>query len=255
MIEIGHSKDPAHLARAHIAPFGVFMGFLIVLQLVRAWIGWDHPEAPWWRQDPAHFIYPLQSVVCLVVLWHYRRTYRFDWAWKWFVPSVVMGAAGIGFWLLPTALYDLWGLEGETDGWLAAFGVEARTKGFDPHVFGDPVWVATSVFFRVLRAAVVVAFVEEIFWRGFLMRFVNDWEGEYWKQPFGRPTWMSYGIVTAVFMIAHSPSDYAGAFVFGSLMWLLCVWTRSLAACVLMHAVANLLMCLYILQTGKYGLW
>jgi CAAX prenyl protease-like protein len=111
------------------------------------------------------------------------------------------------------------------------------------------------VLLRFLRAVVVVAFVEEIFWRGFIMRFVHDWEGDYWRQPFGRASWKSWFIVTGLFMAAHAPVDYAGAFVYGSLTWLLCVWSRNLGACVVMHAVANLLMGLYIMQTGKYGLW
>ena len=34
---------------------------------------------------------------------------------------------------------------------------------------------------------------------------VCDWEGDYWKQPFGRATWKSYLIVTGLFMLAHSP--------------------------------------------------
>jgi CAAX prenyl protease-like protein len=255
MMDVDHRKDPTHLARAHIAPFGVFIGFLVILQLITVWIGWDHPDAPWWRQDPAHFLYPVQSMMCLGLLWYYRRSYQFDWAWKWLLPSVLLGAVGIAFWLLPTALYDVFRLEGETDGWLALLGVQARTKGFDPHVFEQPAAVAVTVFFRFLRAVVVVALVEEIFWRGFLMRFVNDREGDYWKQPFGRPTWISFWVTTILFMIAHSPADFAGAFIYGSLTWLLCVWSKSLGACVLMHAVANLLMCLYILQTGKYGLW
>lgn len=255
MIEIGHSKDPAQLARAHIAPFAVFMGFLVMGQVVASWIGWDHPDAPWWRQDPAHWIYPLQSLTCLVLLWCFRRAYDFHWSWKWLAPSVICGLLGIAFWLMPTALYDAWNLQGETGGWMALLGVQPRTKGFDPHLFESPVAVATTVFFRFLRAVVVVSFVEEIFWRGFLMRFVNDWEGEYWKQPFGKATWISYGVTTIAFMLAHAPADFAGAFIYGSLTWLLCVWTKSLGACVLMHAVANLGMCLYILHTGKYGLW
>lgn len=108
---------------------------------------------------------------------------------------------------------------------------------------------------RFLRAAVVVALVEEIFWRGFLMRFCRDWDGDFWKQPFGHRDWRSYLVVTGLFILAHSPPDRVGALVYGSLTWLLCVWSRSLGACVLMHAVANLLMGLYIMAWGKYGLW
>lgn len=247
--------DPEHLTRAHVIPFAVFMVFMIVLQLVTAKIGWDHPEAPWWRRDPAHFIYPLQTLTGLALLFHFRKSYTFRWSWKWSLAAVVFGAVGIGFWLLPTALYDYWGLTGKTTGLLEHLGVQARRDGFDPGIFENPAAWWTAVLFRFLRAAVVVALVEEIFWRGFLMRFVCDWEGDYWKQPFGRATWKSYGIVTGLFMLAHAPVDYAGAFVYGSLTYALCVWSKSLGACVLMHGTANLLMGLYIMHTGKYGLW
>ena len=248
-------KDPARLARAHVTPFAVFMGFMLVLQLVAAKIGWDHPDAPWWRQDPAHFIYPVQTLVVLGMLGYYWRSYSFGWSWKWSSIAVLFGVVGIGFWLLPTTLYDHWGLTGRTTGILRWFGVEARRDGFDPGIFESPAAYWTALILRFLRAVVVVALVEEIFWRGFLMRFVCDWEGDYWHQPFGRATWKSYLMVTGLFMLAHAPVDYAGAFIYGSLTYLLCVWSKSLGACVIMHAVANFLMGLYIMAYGKYGLW
>lgn len=249
------AKDPARLTRAHVIPFAVFMAFMVVLQLVAACIGWDHPDAPWWRRDPAQFIYPVQTLATLALLAHYWKNYTFHWSWKWNLTAIVFGVAGIGFWLLPTALYDHWGLTGNPTGLLGFFGVAARKDGFDPGVFSHPAAWWTAVMLRFLRAVVVVALVEEIFWRGFLMRFVCDWEGDYWQQPFGRATWQSYLITTGLFMAAHAPVDYAAAFVFGSLTYLLCVWSKSLGACVVMHATANLLMGLYIMTFGKYGLW
>ncbi len=249
------ANDPVRLTRAHVVPFAVFMVFNLVLQLVAAGIEWKHPDAPWWRQDPAHFIYPVQTLVTLGVLAYYWKSYAFQWSWKWSFAALVFGAVGIGFWLLPTALYDHWGLTGRTTGILDWLGVDARREGFDPGIFENPVAMWSAVAFRFLRAAVVVALVEEIFWRGFLMRFVCDWEGDYWKQPFGRVHWKSYLIVTGMFMLAHAPVDYAGAFVYGSLTWLLCVWSKNLGACVVMHATANFLMGVYIMNTGKYGLW
>lgn len=247
--------DPARLTRAHVFPFAVFMVFMIVLQVVAAQIEWKHPEAPWWRQDPAHFIYPVQTLVVLGLLVLYRKSYVFDWSWKWSLVAIGFGTVGIAGWLLPTVLYDHWGLTGKPGGVLGWLGVDARRNGFDPGIFSNPAAWWAVVLLRFLRAVVVVAFVEEIFWRGFLMRFVCDWEGDYWKQPFGRVHWKSYMIVTCLFMLAHAPVDYAGAFVYGSLTWLLCVWSRSLGACVVMHATANLLMGLYIMASGKYGLW
>lgn len=248
-------QDPEQLTRAHVVPFAVFMGFMVLLQLVGGFIEWKHPDAPWWRRDPAQFVYPVQTFVALGILIHYRRFYRFDWTVKWSLVGVVFGAAGIGLWLLPSSLHDAWGLKGETSGVLKLLGVTERNEGFDPGIFRNPLAWWTSLVLRFFRAAVVVALVEEIFWRGFLMRFVCDWEGDYWKQPFGRANWLSYAVVTGLFILAHAPVDYAGAFVYGSLTYLLCVWSKSLGACVVMHATANFLMGLYIMKTGHYGLW
>jgi CAAX prenyl protease-like protein len=247
--------DPEVLTRAHVMPFAVFMVFLLVLELVSAKIGWNHPEAPWWRRDPAQWIYPIQTFTALGLLWYYRRSYVFDWSWKWSGIALVFGAVGIGFWLLPTTLYDHFGMEGNPGGILGFLGFEARRDGFDPGIFDHPAAYWTSLVLRFLRAAVVVALVEEIFWRGFLMRFVCDWDGDYWKQPFGRASWLSYFVVTGLFVLAHGGADHVGALVYGSLTYLLCVWSRSLGACVLMHACANFLMGLYIMKYGKYGLW
>jgi CAAX prenyl protease-like protein len=236
--------DPARLTRAHVLPFAVFMGFLLLLQIaIQAGLAWNHPEAPWWRRNPAYFIYPVQTLVVLALLVRYWRHYTFDWSWKWGLAGVVFGAVGIGFWLLPSMLYDHLGLTGRPDGIAGMLGVLPRREGFDPTVFDHPAAWWTVVLMRFLRAVVVVALLEEIFWRGFMMRFVCDWEGDFWKQPFGKARWRSYLIVTALFVMAHTAPDRPAAFVYGSL------------TCVVMHATANLLMCLHIMATGKYGLW
>ena len=247
--------DPELRTPAHVLPLAVFMGFMLVLQFATMLIGWKHPDAPWWRQDPAHFIYPLQSLAAAWVLWRYWRLFEFNWSLKWGLIGAAAGAVGIGFWLLPTTLYDALGFTGETEGWLARLGVAARKEGFDPGIFEHPAAYAATLAMRFFRAVVIVALAEEIFWRGFLMRFVCDWEGDYWRQPFGRATWRSYLVVTAVFMVAHAPVDYAGAWVYGSLTYLVCVWSKNLGACVIMHAVANLLMGCYARAYVNYGLW
>lgn len=249
------SNDPKRLTSAHVVPFAVFMGFLFLLGLVSPWIEWKHPAAPWWRYDPSQWIYPIQTIVCLVLLCRYWKSYDFRWSWKWSGVGVLFGAVGIGFWLLPTVLYDHWGLSGDQAGWLKWFGVEARTEGFDPGIFHNPAAYWTSLIMRFVRAVVVVSLIEEIFWRGFLMRLICDWEGDFWKQPFGKATWLSYGLVTGLFALVHQASDRPVALVYGSLTYVLCVWSKSLGACVVMHGVANLLMGLFIMAYGKYGLW
>ncbi|WP_193214776.1 CAAX prenyl protease-related protein [Luteolibacter marinus] len=250
-------RDTDAWVRAQVIPFAVFMGFLLLLQLFGTLLTWEHPAAPWWRHWPEQWVYPLQTVACLAVLAKFWKYYEFRWSWKWSAAGVVFGAVGIGFWLLPTVMYDRLGLSGETTGWQKWLGLAARTKGFNPaEAFGagTPAFWAALIL-RFVRAVVVVALVEEIFWRSFAMRLASDWEGNYWKRPFGEAKWKSYGIVTGLFMVAHAPVDYAGAFVYGSLTYLLCIWSKNLGACVVMHAVANLLMGLFAMTYGKYGLW
>lgn len=251
-------KDPKHpdrLTKAHVVPFAVFMGFLIFLQLSEGLIGWNHPAAPWWKRDVAQWVYPIQTLVVLILLIRYWKSYTFDWNLKWSFIGLIFGVIGIGFWLLPTTLYDVWNLTGETEGWMKWSGISKRDQGFNPGIFENPLAYWSSLGMRFLRAVVIVALVEEIFWRGFIMRFCMDWEGDYWKQPFGRAHVKSYLIVTLLFMFAHAPIDWAGALVYGTLTYLLCVWSKNLGACVIMHAMANLLMGIYVIAYGKFGLW
>lgn len=249
-------EQPSLWVKRQVIPFGIFMGFLLLLQVAGSFLTIDLPSQPWWRRAPEQWIYPLQTLACLVVLVRWWRSYEFEWSLKWSLIGVVFGVVGIAFWILPTHLHGLLGL-GDAGGWWRWLGVVERKDGFDPaSLFGEGTgayWLALVM--RFVRAVVVVALVEEIFWRSFAMRLVVDWDGDYWTQRFGRASWRSYGLVTGLFVLAHAPVDYAGAWVYGSLTYLICVWSRNLGACVIMHAVANLLMGLYAVKTGTLGLW
>lgn len=107
---------------------------------------------------------------------------------------------------------------------------------------------------RFFRAVVVVALVEELFWRGYLMRLMVNPDHP-WKVPFGTHSWKAYWVTTLCFMAVHQPVDYCGAFVYGSLAYLLAVWRKNLCAVIMMHAAANALLGWAALEWGKYGLW
>ena len=73
--------------------------------------------------------------------------------------------------------------------------------------------------------------------------------------PLGKGSWLSYPVVTLAFMLAHSPVDYAGAFLYGSLAYLVVVRTRQLVPVILMHAVANLVMGVCAIKLNLPNLW
>lgn len=243
-------KDKAY---AHVVPLATFMGLNFLLMIIDEFLKWDHPDAAWWQMT-AHWFYPLQTIICGATLIFFWRHYEIKWDRR-IIFGAIMGGIGIGFWILPTHLYTSLGYTKETVGWLEHIGFAARNDGFNPNDFSDPLAIWFTTVFRFLRAAVVVAFVEEIFWRGFLMRYILNPDSNYWKIPFGKFSWLSFVVITTLFVFIHAPVDYAGALVYGTLMYFVAVKTKSLAACIVMHAVSNLLMGGYALQYGKYGLW
>jgi uncharacterized protein len=243
---------------AYVVPLAVFMVLNLLMQIVsESGVEWAHPDAPWWREWPEQWMYPLQTIIVGAVLCFFWKNYNFRPS-KGILLGVVLGVVGIALWILPSYLYDALGYTEETVGSLKHFGFAPRDDGFDPSVlipeFGVAgYWCSTTL--RFLRAVMVVALVEELFWRGFLMRFLVDRDGDYWKVPFGKPQILSYLVTTGAFIFIHQPVDYLGAFLFGSLMYWLAVRTKSLAACVVMHGVANLLMGIYALRFSEFGLW
>ena len=244
--------------KAHVVPFALFMGFLFLLMLVGdSSLGfiWKHADAPWWRRYPEHWLYPLQSLIVISMLWYCRKQYEFKWEPSKILFGAILGAVGIGFWILPSITYDLLGLKEDPDNWMKWLGIIERDKGFDPRVFGNTAGYWSSLTLRMFRAVVVVSLVEEIFWRGFLMRFLLKPDGNYWKVPFGTFAWKSYLIVTAAFVSAHQACDRPAALIYGTLAYYVTVKTKSLSAVVAMHAVANFIMGWYAVSYDKLGLW
>lgn len=244
---------------AYVVPLVAFMligGGLTMLTGSMESMFRDHEYLPWWRRYPDQWIYPLQTFLAGGLLIFWWRHYELKWEPRKVLIGAVLGAIGIGIWILPTQTYEWWGMtEEEPGGWREFLGILPRREGFDPGVFDSPAAWWSSTILRFLRAVVVVSLVEELFWRGFLMRFILNPDGDYWKVPFGKFSWKSYLIVTVLVVFIHSPADWAAAFVWGSLMYGCAVWTKSLLACLVMHGVANFLMGWYALAAGKYGLW
>ncbi len=241
-------------ALAHVAPLAVFMGFLMLLEGLRA-IGFTSAEdsAVWWRRQPELWVYPLQTVLTLLVLGAYWKFYEFR-PFRGIGLAVVGGIVGIAVWIAPGFLFARQNMLPSS---LSYLGFAARTDGFNPSLISEQhvalYWLI--VVMRFVRMVIAVPLAEEIFWRGFLMRFVTDLDGDYWKVPFGIFHWRSLVVVTVLFVVTHAPVDFFAAVVFGVLMYGVAVKTKSLAACIAMHAIANLLLGIYVFSTQQWGYW
>lgn len=237
---------------AYVLPLAVFMLLNAVPGLLRI----ENSELPWYQRAPEQWLYPLQTLLVGGLLVFFARHYRLA-PWRGFFLAFLLGVVGILVWIAPAWIYARMVAAGSImPDWLGWFGFVDRTQGFNPEVLADkPSWQTAAIGMRFLRMVVVVPLIEELFWRGFLMRYVRAGEVDWQRVPFGQHSWKVYGIVTGLVMLAHDPADYLAAFVWGSLVYYVAVRTKSLAACVLMHALANLILGLYILETKQWGFW
>ena len=213
---------------AYILPMGAFLLF--------TWAG-----AQW----PSLFAasYAAKTVIAaglLVFLWPHYTKVRWNYWWL----GVVMGVLGLVQWVgMEKLLIYFWPNFPEITG-------EPRdlTK-----VFASPTVAWSFIVLRWAGATLVVPFMEELFWRDFLWRTVAapaDFRlasiGE-WDR--GLPLLA----VAAAFCVVHP--QWLTAFTWGLMIGWLLLYTRSLGACIVMHAVTNFLLGLYVLVTGDWRFW
>lgn len=213
-------------------PFFVFMGGLMLVSLVK------NPAAgALWVRSPEYWVYPLQTVLCAVLLVFYWEQYDFRKRGGTML-ALAAGVVVLGLWIAPQAF----------------LGAGSRVEGFDPTVFGEGstlYWM--SVLARFARLVIVVPLVEEIFWRGFLMRYLM--REDFTSLPLGAFQWKSFAIVAICFMLVHGMADWPAALLCGVIYNFVAVRTGSLSACVLAHGVTNLGLGLYIMTTRQWGFW
>jgi CAAX prenyl protease-like protein len=187
--------------------------------------------------EARYAIFPLQTLVCAGVLAYFWRDYRLRMPQKaWLTAGIAVLVAAL--WVTPQAV----------------FHAAARTDGFNPGIFaGRPGSYWVDLVMRFLRLVVVAPALEEIFWRGFLLRFVINEEFE--AVPFGTYGRLANALVVAGFMLEHSMPDWPAALAAGILYNVVAYRTRSLSSCILAHAITNALLGGYIMMTHQWGFW
>jgi CAAX prenyl protease-like protein len=221
-----------NLLLAYSAPMLVFVGLFALISLIKPMHGQSL-----WLSAPEFWVYPLQTLACAVLLIVFWRRYEFHPVRQfWFV--LLVGVVSLVIWIAPQAL----------------FGAAPRGDGFNPDVMAaNPAAYWATVLLRFFRLVVVVPLIEEIFWRGFLLRYFIDEKFE--RVPFGAFSWLSFSVVTLAFTFSHSSADWVVAAIVGALFNLVAYSTKSLTSCVLVHAITNLLLGLWIMHTKQWGFW
>ena len=212
----------------YVLPFAVFIGFLAL-----------HAVAPM----PPRIDFPLRVAVLAAVLLVFSRPV-IDLKPRHLAASLLLGAAVFPLWIAPDTL-----LAHYRESWLFRNALTGVPGGaLAPELRHDP-WI---LGFRVIRAVAIVPIVEELFWRGWLLRWLIS--ADFRKVPLGTYTPMSFWITALMFASEHGPYWDVGLIAGVLYNWWV-VRTKSLADCILAHAVTNALLCAWVILAGRWEYW
>jgi CAAX prenyl protease-like protein len=105
---------------------------------------------------------------------------------------------------------------------------------------------------RVAGSALLVPVIEELFWRGWMMRWLvnNNFE----RVPLGTYVPAAFWITAILFASEHGSYWDVGLAAGVVYNWWM-VRTRSLADCIIAHGVTNSLLAIYVIATGAWQYW
>jgi CAAX prenyl protease-like protein len=225
------AESPAltrHPAVPYVAPFAVFLLILAVQDYLGVLGVWE---------APLRFL-----VLGLVIVTLARRVLDLKLAQP--AATVLVGVVVFGVWIAPDLVWP--GFRGH---WLfqnALLGSAGTGPG--EALRGS----ALFLVFRFLRAVVIVPVVEELFWRGWLMRWLIRPDFE--SVPLGTYTPWSFWISAVLFATEHG-SFWDVGLAAGIVYNLWIIRTKRLGDCILAHAVTNASLSAYVIWTGQWRYW
>ena len=218
-------------AVARIVPFAAFMVLLVARGEV--------PADGSWGIDP-RWIYAITVGVVGGLLAYFWREYGELVAQTW--PSVPEMALGTGVGLVVFVLWVQLDLP-----WMTIGSPSASFLPLDQA--GALIWPLVIV--RWIGAALIVPVMEELFWRSFLMRWIQNpqFESVVPRQVALKAVVLS----TFVFVLAHTL--WLAAIIAGLAYAWLYVRTGKLWVPIIAHAVTNGALGVWVVMTGNWAFW
>ena len=212
----------------YVAPFVLFVLLLVGVPALRIPIQWEGPLRVGVLAIAGYICWPRDLSV---------RPVRP-------LASILIGCVVFLLWIGPDVL-----IPGYRKHWLFSNSLIGSThSSIDPAALSDP----SVLFWRTLRATLIVPIVEELFWRGWLMRWLI--RSDFASVPLGAYKPLSFWFVALLFASEHGPY-WDVALLTGVIYNAWMVRSRSMADCVLMHAVTNALLSIYVIATQQWQYW
>ena len=202
------------------------------------------------------WLYPVKTLAVAGVLWWFRKSYgELRPGWSWLATGI--GLAAIAVWIAGDSFYPKTDeLMFSCENWLSQLMHSPPPKPgglpvFDPTTI-QPVTSRYAFFlWRVTGAVAVVPVMEELFWRGFFIRWLDN--ADFHAVPVGVFSWRAFAITVVLFGVEHN--QWLAGLICGALYNWLLRRTRSVTACVIAHAVSNAALAAWVLARGDWKFW
>lgn len=211
-----------------VAPFLAYLFFIFFADMLGR-LGHAPNELRW--------LYALKIGVVLGLLLYWRRHYTE-------LASFALGARAIAVALLVgTVVFLLW-IQLDA-GWMSI----GKVDGFDPRNDGRIAW--SLVLLRIAGAALVVPVMEELFWRSFLLRWLDaaDFLARAPRLASAR------ACVASVLLFGIEHNLWLAGMVAGAAYTVLYMRSGSLWSPILAHGVTNGVLGLWIISGGHWNYW
>ena len=219
-------------ATARVIPFAVFIGFIALQSLAGERLAAWGVDMRW-----LHAARVVVVASLLALLWRHYTELR---GWEGVTAPRLAAAIGAGI-----AVFLLWiNLDFE---W-ARLG---KSIPFDPTLPDGSGLDWQFVAFRLLGLAIIVPIMEELFWRSFLLRWLE--RNDFWLQDPAKVGMRAMLICAALFALEHNL--WLAGFVAGFAYVLVYVLGRNLWLAIISHATTNAALGGWILVTRNWEFW
>jgi CAAX prenyl protease-like protein len=209
-----------------VAPFAVFMMLLAAGDFLSLGV-WE---------------FPARVAVLSAVIWVCREA--LDFRVTHWMGSIAIGIGVFVLWVAPDLI---------APGYRHSVFFENSVTGRVASSFPEAFHVSTvALVFRTVRAVLIVPIVEELFWRGWLMRWLI--QPDFQKVALGAFQVSAFFITAALFASEHGPFWDVG-FLAGVIYNAWMIRTRSLGDCIVAHAVTNGVLSGYVIAMGRWEYW
>ena len=159
------------------------------------------------------------------------------------LASIGVGLGVCVLWIAPDALIP---------GWRNHAIFQNAITGHITHSIPEGELSPVMLVLRTMRASLLVPVLEELFWRGWLPRWMQDID--FARVPLGKYTPLAFWATAVLFATEHGPFWEVGLLC-GIIYNLWMRKTRSLGDLMLTHATTNLALSVYVIVGRRWMYW